>query len=112
MRAGLEMLLELGIENISARLLALKAHLVPRLEALGFRVIPPAKGDAASSITTATREGGAPLEQVFEHLAKNRAVVSLRHNRAGKAHLRFSPHFYNTEAEIDRVVELIAGTPV
>ncbi len=107
MKAGLEMLLELGIENISARLLALKAHLIPRLEALGFGVIPPVAGAAASSITTATRDGGAPLENVFEHLAKNRVVVSLRHNRAGKAHLRFSPHFYNTGAEIDRVIELI-----
>ncbi len=107
MKAGLEMLLELGIANISARLLSLKSHLVPKLEALGFGVIPPTGGGAASSITTATREAGAPLEDVFAHLAKNHVVVSLRHNRAGKAHLRFSPHFYNTEAEIDRVIDLI-----
>ena len=33
----------------------------------------------------------------------------LRHNRAGRAHLRFSPHFYNTESELDRVVEAIAA---
>jgi selenocysteine lyase/cysteine desulfurase len=107
MKAGLEMLLGLGIENISAHLLALKSHLVPRLQDLGFDVLPPAEGDAASSITTAAREGDVPLERVFEHLAQNRVVVSLRHNRAGKAHLRFSPHFYNTEAEIDRVMELV-----
>jgi selenocysteine lyase/cysteine desulfurase len=61
----------------------------------------------ASSITTATRDQGAPLEQVFDHLARNHVVVSLRHNRAGKAHLRFSPHFYNTAAEMDRVIGLI-----
>jgi len=107
MKAALEMILELGVENISARLLQLKAHLVPRLEALGFTVLPPTAGPASSSITTATRDGGAPLERVFEHLAKNHVVVSLRHNRAGRAHLRFSPHFYNTETELDRVVELI-----
>ena len=107
MKAGLEMLLEFGIENISARLLELKAYLVPKLQSLGFTVLPPTSGASASSITTATRDGGAPLEQVFDHLTKNHVVVSLRHNRAGKAHLRFSPHFYNTEAEIDRVVELM-----
>ncbi len=107
MKAALEMLLELGIDNISARLLALKAHLVPKLRALGFEVLPPMEGELASSITTATRDQGAPLDQVFDHLAKNHVVVSLRHNRAGTAHLRFSPHFYNTEAEIDRVAELI-----
>ena len=109
MKAALEMLLEIGIENVSAQLLKLKAHLVPKLEALGFEVLPPKAGEMASSITTATRENGTPLPEVFDHLAKNQVVVSLRHNRAGRAHLRFSPHFYNTEAEIDRVVELIAA---
>ncbi len=109
MKAGLEMLLELGIGNVSARLLALKAHLIPQLEALGFTVLPPVDGASASGITTATRDHIAPLEAVFNELAKQRIVVSLRHNREGQAHLRFSPHFYNTEAELDRVCEVIAS---
>jgi len=109
MNASLEMLTEFGIENVSQQLLALKAHLVPKLEALGFRVIPPVEGANASGITTATREGGAPLQAVFDYLAANKVVVSLRHNRAGTSHLRFSPHFYNTTGEIDRVCELIAN---
>lgn len=108
MKAGLEMLLELGIDQISARLLALKHHLVPQLQAQGFTVLPPVEGDRASGITTATRTEGVSLEKIFEHLTRNRVVVSLRHNRAGQAHLRFSPHFYNTEAEIDRVCQLMA----
>jgi selenocysteine lyase/cysteine desulfurase len=108
MRAGMDMLLELGIEHVSARLLELKAHLVPKLKALGFTVLPPAEGALASSITTATRESGVPLQRVFEHLTANKVVLSLRFNREGKEHLRFSPHFYNTKAEIDRVCELIA----
>jgi len=109
MKAGLEMLLEIGIENISARLLALKAHLIPQLESLGFSVLPPTEGASASGITTATRDSGATLDQIFSELAKQHIVVSLRHNREGQAHLRFSPHFYNTEAEIDRVIEVIAS---
>lgn len=107
MKAALEMLQEIGIENISAQLLALKAHLVSKLESLGFTVLPPVNGAFASGITTATRSSGASLEKIFEHLTSNRVVVSLRHNRAGVPHLRFSPHFYNTESEIDRVVELM-----
>ena len=109
MKAGLEMLTEFGIENISARLLKLKNRLIPQLQSLGFTVLPPLEGDAASGITTATREGGATLERIFEELTKQHIVVSLRHNREGRAHLRFSPHFYNTEAEIDRVCDAIAG---
>jgi cysteine desulfurase / selenocysteine lyase len=107
MKAALEMLLEIGIDNVSARLLTLKAHLIPRLEALGFSVLPPLGGANASGITTATREGGASLQQIFDHLAAHKVVISLRHNRAGVPHLRFSPHFYNTEAEVERVCELI-----
>lgn len=108
MRAAMDMLLEFGIADVGARLMQLKAHLVPRLKALGFTVLPPEDGARASGITTSTREGGTPLERVFEQLTANKAVVSLRHNRAGRAHLRFSPHCYNTEAEIDRVCELVA----
>ena len=36
-------------------------------------------------------------------------TTSLRHNRAGEPLLRFSPHFYNTEAEMDRVAQVIGG---
>jgi cysteine desulfurase/selenocysteine lyase len=109
MKAALEMLTDLGIKNISARLMRLKAHLVPQLQALGFAIIPPTDGENASGITTVTRDVGLPLERVFEELTAKRIVISLRHNRAGRAHLRFSPHFYNTEKELDRVVEAIAA---
>lgn len=109
MKAALEMITEFGIENISARLLKLKAHLVPQLQALGFEVLPPVDGTSASGITTAYRDTGPALERVFEELTKQHIVVSLRHNRVGQAHLRFSPHFYNTEAEIDRVCAAIAA---
>ena len=34
-------------------------------------------------------------------------VPSLRRDRSGQAYLRFSPHFYNTESEIDRVIDLV-----
>ena len=35
---------------------------------------------------------------------KARVITSLRHDRDG---LRFSPHFYNTAAELDRAVEVL-----
>ncbi len=108
MRAAMELLLEAGIENVAARLLKLKAQLVAGLQDLGFTVVPPTGGALASSITTAARDSGTPLEKVIEHLAKNHVTASLRHNREGRPHLRFSPHFYNTEAEVDRVCELLA----
>lgn len=113
MKAGIEVITDAGLAAISAQLLRLKRRLHERLEPLGFRFIGPGEGPNASGITTGWRaaEAGPALEKVFEHLAAHRVAVSLRHDRSGRAHLRFSPHYYNTEAEVDRVAELIAATP-
>ena len=109
MRASIELLTEIGIDKVSRRLLALKSHLIARLTPLGFQFVPPTEGANASGITTAWRERGPSVERIFDHLAANGVIISLRHNRQGRAHLRFSPHFYNTGAEIDRVAALIAA---
>jgi len=34
-------------------------------------------------------------------------VTSLRADRKGQNHIRFSPHFYNTDAELQRTLELL-----
>ena len=46
---------------------------------------------------------------LIRHLESHCIATSLRHNRAGNPLLRFSPHFYNTEAEMDRVAEVVGG---
>jgi cysteine desulfurase/selenocysteine lyase len=109
MKAGLELLLEKGIPEVSTQLLRLKSRLIRGLEPLGFRFIGPGEGPNASGITTAFREEGSgpPVERVFEHLVAQKISPSLRHDRAGRAHLRFSPHFYNTEGEMDRVIDAV-----
>ncbi len=113
MKAGLELLLEKGIPEVSAQLLRLKEHLICGLDSLGFQCIGPRHGPNASGITTAYRQegSGARLEQIFAHLTSQKISPSLRHDRQGKAYLRFSPHFYNTLEEMDRVIEAIRNTP-
>jgi len=113
MKAGLELLLEKGIPEVSAQLLRLKTRLVEKLEPHGYRFLGPTSGPNASGITTTWREEGSgpSLTQIFDHLTAQRISPSLRYDRAGKAYLRFSPHFYNTEAEMDRVVEALLATP-
>ncbi len=112
MKAGLELLLEKGIPQVSDQLLQLKDRLISRLQPLGFHFIGPASGPNASGISTAYREGNGPsVEKVYEHLTAHKISPSLRFDRAGRAYLRFSPHFYNTETEMDRVAEVISQTP-
>jgi len=107
MKASIELLMEVGIENVSARLLDLRECLKHHLQPLGFDFIEPGEGCLPSGICTATWRGG-DAEKPFNHLAANHVNVSHRHDRAGTAYLRFSPHFYNTEAEVKRIASLVA----
>lgn len=107
MTAALEMLMETGIGNVSAKLLRLKRQLVSGLESKGFRIAGPQPEDPmASSITSCTADDR-DVEAIFEKLNANQVTASLRHDRAGTPHLRFAPHFYNTAVEIERVLMLL-----
>ena len=106
MKAALDFLLATGLDAVAARLLELKAHLVRQLDALGFTIHGPRAGANASSTTT-FRHATASSTALFAALEKAHIVASLRHDREGRDYLRFSPHFYNTEAELDRAVEVL-----
>jgi cysteine desulfurase / selenocysteine lyase len=106
MKAGIELIHQFGIEQVAARLLSLKADLVGKLEPLGFEIIGPRQGPAAHAITTC-RHPTADHALLHVKLAEAGIVCSLRQDRTGVSYLRFSPHFYNTEAEFARVAEVL-----
>ena len=106
MVAALELIMSFGVENVAARLLALKAHLLSRLDPLGFSVLGPRTGPNASGITT-FRHASACMPKLYRALEDARVVASLRHDRHGAEYLRFSPHLFNTEEEIDRAVAVL-----
>ncbi|MFT5853180.1 MAG: cysteine desulfurase/selenocysteine lyase, partial [Verrucomicrobiales bacterium] len=106
MVAAVEMLLEIGMATVSAHLLKLKAQLVAGLEDLDYEIIGAKSGPNASSITTARCEGR-DLEKIYNTLIERDIIASHRHDPQGRAHLRFSPHFYNTEEEIDSVLKML-----
>jgi cysteine desulfurase/selenocysteine lyase len=108
MKAALELLLEQGVDRIGARLLELKAVLLGQLLPLGFKVLGPVLGPNASGITT-VRHPHRPASALFQALEAGAVVASLRHDRAGHEYLRFSPHFYNTEAELFHVAHVLRG---
>lgn len=105
--AAMRLILELGVEAIAAELLRKRAWLVPALQARSCTVLnaeaPPANASAIVSFT----KPGADLPALHQRLAEAGVVCSLRTDRANQRYLRFSPHFYNTDAELQRAVELI-----
>ncbi len=107
LHAALELLLEVGIDNIAAELLRKRAWLVPALREKGWNILhagaPP---ENASSIVTLWRDD-ADLPALHQRLLENKIVTSLRRDRGGRRYLRLSPHFYNTEAELHRALEML-----
>ncbi len=107
MHAAMELLLELGVENIAAELLRKRAWLVPALQAKGCEVLQAAAPAAnASGIITFLKLGG-DMPALHRTLAEAGIITSLRSDRAGRRYIRLSPHFYNTDAELARVVEMV-----
>ncbi len=106
MQASLNLLQSIGVPAISERLLSLKKILVSGLEEREFVVLSPREGASASAITTFSHPSR-DLGALYRFFSENGVVASFRFDRGGKAYLRFSPHFYNTAAEFERVFELI-----
>ena len=47
------------------------------------------------------------LPAIHQRLADAGVVTSLRTDRTGRQYLRLSPHFYNTDAELGRALDLL-----
>jgi selenocysteine lyase/cysteine desulfurase len=107
LRTALELLLEVGVENIAAELLRKRAWIVPALEQKGWTVL---QGDApplnASGIISFYKPGaGADAPGVLQKLREEGVEMSMRGDRTGRQYLRIAAHFYNTDEELRRTLE-------
>jgi selenocysteine lyase/cysteine desulfurase len=107
LEAALELLLEIGVENIAAELLRKRALLVPALQAKGYEVLQAQSPAAHWSGIVTFHKPGADLPALHQKLLERKIVTSLRADRSGQRYIRLSPHFYNTDAELHRVLELL-----
>ncbi|MDP7011414.1 MAG: aminotransferase class V-fold PLP-dependent enzyme [Verrucomicrobiota bacterium] len=105
LNAALGLLLEVGIDNIAADLRAKREWLVSTLLNKGFEVLF-SESENAGGITSCWREGE-DMKVLGDKLMAEGIVASVRGDRNGQDYLRFSPHFYNTQAELDWVVNLL-----
>lgn len=108
MRASMEMLLDLGIDAIAARILELRAHAVTALSAAGFEPLwdESLPHEHRCGITT-FRIGDRDPRKILLALDAAKISASVRHDRVGTPHLRVSPHIGNTEADLDRLAEVL-----
>lgn len=105
LHAAMQILLELGVENIARELLRKRAWLVHALQKKGCDVLyADAPHEAASAIVTFQR-AGTDLAALHEKLTAAKIITSLRADRQGNRYIRLSPHFYNTDDELHRLLE-------
>jgi len=107
LRAALEMLMELGVESIARDLIRKRAWVVPALQAKGYQVLNADGnvGSAGPMITFFKPQG--LMAELHGRLAEQRITTSLRGDRTGQQYIRVAPHFYNTDAELRRLLHLL-----
>jgi selenocysteine lyase/cysteine desulfurase len=103
--AALDLLLEIGIDNIAAELLRKRAWIVPELRAKNYEVLQADAAPANQGGMISFHKPGADLSALHLKLKESGILTSLRGDRSGRKLLRISPHFYNTDSELKRLLE-------
>jgi selenocysteine lyase/cysteine desulfurase len=102
--ASLQLLLDIGIHAVEARLMEVTDYLCDRARSNGLEVFSSRAPGELSGIVSLLAPGR-DLQQVKRRCRDAGIIIN---HRAGR--LRISPHCYNTAQEIDGLIEVL-GTP-
>ena len=104
LNAAVSLLGEVGLEAIERRVLELSGRLATGLAESGYEIVGPwpRAPEESSGIVSFRRPGGPPQEPLRELTAAG--IVGCVHSDF----VRLSPHFYNSERDVDRVLEVLA----
>ncbi len=105
LNASLKLLRGFGYAHIAERVRQHAWYLRDKLRTMGF-VLASSDDERISGITSFRRDGF-DMERIFENLKAAGVTSSLRLSRDGRWWVRFSPHFFNTRAEIDHALALL-----
>ena len=97
--ATLDLLLEAGIDAVEKRVVSLAGRLVAGLREKGYEVVGRQASETRSPIISVAVRGHEELSRIQRGLRESKTTCAVRESR-----VRLSPHFYNTEDEIDRLL--------
>lgn len=101
--AGLELIKEIGIENIYERILLLTTRIISGLEQKNITIVTPVQNvSERSAIILFTLGSPEANKALFEKLLAKNIIVTLRDGI-----IRISPSFFNTEEEIDAFLDAL-----
>lgn len=101
MQASLKLVKEIGSANIERRVLGLGNYLRDELRKFNAEFYAPT-GDCLPSQIVTARIPGLDSGSLAQKLSEQGISISAR-----RIYLRISPHFYNTEEDIDRLIAAI-----
>jgi selenocysteine lyase/cysteine desulfurase len=94
---ALKLLLEFGVENVQRRILKLTDRLIEVAKDLGLKLQTPEEPQCRAGIVNFKIDKPKELAETL----RQKGIVASARARG----LRVSPHFYNTEEEIDKLME-------
>jgi cysteine desulfurase/selenocysteine lyase len=98
--ASIDLLASVGLKNIEERALSLNRFLTDRLIGAGWKILSPIDDDRARSAETLVQaEDPAGL---VARLAEQKIIVTRKPQG-----IRVATHFFNNEADIDRLIEVL-----
>jgi cysteine desulfurase / selenocysteine lyase len=99
--AAIDYLTAFGIERVQEHVLGLTARLMDGLDDLGAQVVTPREDNRRAGVVNA-RFPRRTAEALVEALVAGRVHAAPR-----LGGVRFSPHLYNDEADVDRALEVL-----
>ena len=104
MDASLALLLRIGVEEVWKHTRRLTAMMIERLPRDRYVLASPASADARGTYACVATRNPEMTAQLFERMRAAQVFVSLREGA-----LRISPHLYNSERDIDRLLTVLAA---
>lgn len=105
LKACLDLILETGVAAIATDLLEKRAYLEEKLHSRGYTVLSAGAPQDHSGGMISIHKPDADIAALHARLRNENIITSLRVLPTQQRILRVSPHFYNTRAELDRLIE-------
>lgn len=103
LNAGLQYISTIGIKNIEQRILQLTDYIIDKLHSINLKILSPIENkNNRSGIILFQSKNRKPLDIIKILEKKYKIIVSARSNG-----IRISPHFYNNEDDIDKLVSAL-----
>ncbi|MGB3468983.1 MAG: aminotransferase class V-fold PLP-dependent enzyme [Cyclobacteriaceae bacterium] len=99
LNSGLQLMQQIGWENIYQRNEHLREYLIHRLRKAGVVFHSPVEKNHISTILCIKAQ-----DELYDYFEKNLVKVTKRED-----YIRLSVHYYNSESDIDRAIELIVN---